>query len=220
MDAQRASQSGQFYGLYKEPNAMSRHRYLLGVVLTLVICMFPTSSRAADRNNPMYDGSVDFGAQLLRLDDGCVALDGKLTSGSFFDDLKRVEIARRFEYKKRGRVVTEYPESVTTSIRIEGATCVAASSNPPSSIFQGDSYSLKFVLEWKDGMQLRPAVLSPVVAHCIGSSSVAIPRQDFAIPSITCQMTVESKGVPLGDHLIVSVFAADGTRLTRLSARP
>jgi hypothetical protein len=31
---------------------------------------------------------------------------------------------------------------------------------------------------------------------------------------------VDSKGVPLGDHLIVSIFAPDGRRLTRLSARP
>jgi hypothetical protein len=40
------------------------------------------------------------------------------------------------------------------------------------------------------------------------------------VSSLLCQLTVESKGIPLGEHLIVSVFAPDGKRLTRLSARP
>ena len=199
---------------------MSRYRCFRGILLTLIIGMFPMGANAGGKNSPTYDGAVDFGAQLLHMDDGCLSLDGKVSSGSFFDDLKRTEVGSRFEYRKRGRVVTEYPESLTTSIRIEGGQCAAAVSNSPSSIFRGDSFALKFEVEWKDGMQLRPAVLSPVVAHCTGYSSILIPRQDFTIPSISCQLTVESKGVPLADHLIVSIFAADGTRLTRLSARP
>ena len=198
---------------------MSLSPCLRGVFLTLVLSIFPIGARARGRNATTYDGAVDFGAQLLRLDDGCVALDGSVTSGNFFDDLKRTEIGSRFEFRRRGKVVTEYPESLTTSIRIAGGQCAAALSNRPSSIFRGDSYSLKFQVEWKDGMELRPAALSPVAARCVGSSSI-IPGQDVTIPSITCQMTVDSKGVPLVDHLIVSVFAADGKRLTRLSAGP
>jgi hypothetical protein len=179
--------------------------------------MFPMAAGAGGRNSTSYDGAVDFGAQLLHLDDGCLALDGTVTSGHFFDDLKRTEINHEFEFKKRGKVVTEYPESLTTSIRIAGGQC-AALSNRPSSIFRGDSYSLRFQVEWKDGLQLRPAALSPG-ARCVGSSSILIPSQE-TIPSITCQLTVDGRGVPLADHLIVSIFAPDGTRLTRLSAGP
>jgi len=198
---------------------MSRQRYCRGILLLLIFCTLPISAEARGKSEATYDGAIDFGSQVLHLDDGCLALAGTVTSGSFFEDLVRVRTSGRFEYRKRGRVVTEYPESLTTSIRIMGQ-CAATLSNPPSSVFRGDSYSLRFQVEWKDGMQLRPAVLSPVVAHCTGYSSILIPRQDFTIPSIACQLTVESKGVPLADHLIVSIFAADGTRLTRLSARP
>jgi len=197
---------------------MGRYRHLRGILLILIVGMLPMGADARGRNEPTYDGAIDFGSQLLHLDDGCLALDGTVTSGNFFDDLKRTEIGTRFEFRKRGKVVTEYPESLTTSIRIVGQ-CAATLSNPPSSVFRGHSYTLKFQVEWKDGMRLRPAALSPVDAHCIGSSSI-IPGQDVTIPFITCQMTVASKGVPLDDHLIVSVFAADGTRLTRLSAGP
>jgi hypothetical protein len=198
---------------------VSRCRYLQTILLTLILGASPMGASAGG-NNPTYGGTIDFGAQLLQLDDGCLALNGTVTSGTFFEDLQRIEIGNRFEYKKRGKVVTEYPESLKTSIRIEGDRCAPALSDSPSSIFQGDSYSVKFQVEWKDGMELRPAVLSPLVAHCTGSTSTPIPRRDFNIPFVTCEMTVDSRGVPLGDHLIVSVFAADGKRLTRLSAGP
>jgi hypothetical protein len=168
---------------------------------------------ARGRNNPTYYGDVDFGSQLLQLDDGCLSLNGTLSSGIFFEDLKRIRVGSGFEYRKSGRLVTKYPESLTTSISIEGGHCGATLSNSPSSIFRGDSYSLTFGVEWKDGMQLRPALLSPVFVHCDGSSNGARPL-------IVCQLTVESKGVSLDDHLIVSVFAPDGKRITRLSAGP
>jgi hypothetical protein len=197
---------------------MSRYPYLGAILLTLIIGMSPMGAHARGRNDPIYDGAVDFGAQLLHLDDGCLDLDGTVKSGTFFEDLKRTEIGNRFEFRKRGKVVTEYPESLTTSIRIAGDRCASTLLNPTASIFQADSYSVKFEVEWKKGMKLRPAVLS--VAHCIGSSSISIPSQGFTTPLITCQMTVDSKGVPLVDHLIVSVFSADGRRLTRLAARP
>jgi hypothetical protein len=198
---------------------MSRRRYHRGVLLILVVALFPLGVHAGGKSNPTYDGAIDFGPQLLHMDDGCLALNGTVTSGTFFDDLKRMDAGNRFEFTKSGRVVTDYPESLTTSIRVVGQ-CAATLSNPPSSVFHGDSYSLRIEVEWKDGMQLRPAELSPDAARCTGYSSIPIPRRNYTIPSITCQLTVESKGVALADHLIVSVYAADGKRLTRLSARP
>lgn len=199
---------------------MARYGHLQGFVLTLIFCMCPTGACAGGGNNPTHERAVDFGAQLLHADDGCLYVDGKVASGDFFTDLKRIDIRGRIEYRKRGELVTDYPETVTTSIRILGNQCPAAFSESPSSIFTNGSYSLKFEVEWKNGMELRPATLSPVVAHCVGYSSATIPDRGYAIPSIECQMTVQSKGVPLADHLIVSIFEANGSRLTRLSAAP
>ena len=192
---------------------MSRH-YYRGVFLILIAGMFPAASDARPRNSPIYDGTIDFGSQVIRLDDGCLAINGTVKSGTFFDDLKRTEIGNRSEFRKRGRVVTDYPESLTTSIRIDHLQCAATSTDPPPSALLGELNSFKFQVEWKTGMKLRPAVLSPIVAHCMGAS------QDFATPLITCEITVGSGGVPLADHLIVSVFAPDGKRLARLSAGP
>jgi hypothetical protein len=199
---------------------MTRPPYLLYILAILLLGTFPLGARGRGRNTPTHDGQLDFGAQLLHSEKGCLFVDGNVTSGSFFEDLKRVDLDGRFEYRKQGRAVTQYPDSLTTSIRVVGNQCAPFSLNAPSAIFNGDSYTLRFEVEWKDGLDLRPAVLSPDVANCTGFNSVTIPDRGFTIPTVTCRLTVNAKGVPLGDHLIVTVYAPNGESITRLSAAP
>jgi hypothetical protein len=190
------------------------------IFLVLIVALLPLTASARGKRSATYDGSIDFAAQLLQLDDGCLSVDGEITSGTFFADLKRIDLGSRPEYRKGNRVVTEYPESLTTSVRVAGDQCAHSISSWPSSIFGGNSYSLAFEVEWKDGMQMRPAAMSAATIHCVGSRAFINPSMDVTVPSVTCQLKVESKGVPLADHLIVSIFSADGRRLTRLSAAP
>lgn len=199
---------------------MGRYPAFLAGALITVLASFPLPSNGSPRNNPSYAGQIDFGAQLLHLSDGCASVHGMVTAGNFFDDLKRIDNKGQMEYKRQGKPVTEYPASVTTSIRIAGDSCLTGRPDYPSAFFQSGSYSLKLEVYWKRDMQLRPAALSPVVAHCRGYSSITSPEGNSPIPSITCEMTVKSKGVPLRDHLIVSILAADGTPITRISAAP
>jgi hypothetical protein len=194
--------------------------HLAGWCLVLLLTLSPMTAIAGGRNASVYEGQLAFGAQLLDRDEGCLFVDGSVTAGDFFQDLKRVDIKGQFEYRKHGRVVTEYPDSLTTSIRVVGNQCGSASEIARSRIFQGGSYTLKFAVAWKDELTLSPAVLVPGSARCTGINSVTIPDRGFNIPSVTCQLRIESKGVPLSDHLIVSVFAPEGTPITRLSAAP
>ena len=204
----------------KKERKSNRARLLCGILLLLVIGTLPMAAKAGGNGSAAYDGAVDFGAQVIQLDDGCLAVDGNMASGAFFEDLKRVEIGRQFEFRKHGRAVSEYPDSLTTSILIAGGHCESALSNSDSSVFQGNAYRLRFQVDWKEGMQLRPAALYPVAARCTGYSPIKEPGHELASAAVLCQLTVNSRGVPLGDHLIVSIFSVDGKRLTRLSARP
>jgi hypothetical protein len=199
---------------------MSRRPHLLSLLAILIIGMFPLGALGGGRNTPAYDGQLDFGAQLLQSNGDCLFVDGNVTSGAFFQDLRRLDLGDRFEYRKHGKIVTQYPDSLTTSIRVVGNQCGPVSGNAPSSIFKRDSYTLTFEVEWKDGLNLSPAVLSTGVAHCTGFNSVTVPDRGFSIPTVTCKLTVNAKGVPLDDHLIVSVYAPSGEQITRLSAAP
>jgi hypothetical protein len=201
---------------------VSQNRYSAQLLLALLIGLLPIGASARSRKDATYDGAVDFGSQVLNLQSGCFAVDGSVSSGSFFDDLKRVDTGSQTEYVKEGRLLTEYPDSVTTSIRIIGNECASGLLNPASSIFEGDSYSMTFEVQWKDGMQLTPAMLSPAVAHCVGTRIITNASKDSTstFPALTCEMTIQSRGVSLEKHLIVSVFSPDGKRLVRLSAAP
>ncbi|HXX44029.1 MAG TPA: hypothetical protein VEJ38_04830 [Candidatus Acidoferrales bacterium] len=200
---------------------MTRCRNFGRVFLALFISIFPLGANAAPNSNPTrYSGQVDFGAQLLHFNDGCASVHGALTAGNFFDDLKRSDHGGQLVFRKSSQIVSEYPESVTTAIRISGDPCVASLPGSPSAIFRGNAYSLKLEVYWKHEMQLRPAMLSPVEAYCVGYSSTTGRGESVRIPSISCQITVDSKGVPLEDHLIVWIIGPDGKLLTRISAAP
>jgi hypothetical protein len=188
--------------------------------LALAALAWGAQGRGKRSSSASYDGTVDFGAQVLQLEGGCLSLEGTVRSGEFFADLTRVDSGGQPEFRKAGRVVTEYPETLTTSIRLVGGKCAESVSSSPASIFGGDSSALEFEVEWKDGMQLRPATLSPVFAKCVGSRIITDLTKKFSLPQITCEMTVDSHGIALHNHLIVSVYSADGKRLTRLSAAP
>lgn len=200
---------------------MSRYHLHQAFLLAFFIGVFPAGAHAGGRAISTHNGTVDFGAQLLHLSDGCLSVDGELTSGTFFDDLTRRDIKGKLEYRKHGKVVIDYPKSLTASIRVLGDSCAGTLPVSPSAIFSAKSFSLKLEAQWKDGMKLRP-VSYPLAAQCVGSSTLVISDGDrnSTVPSVDCQVTIESEGVPLSDHLIVSLFAADGTRLTRLSAGP
>jgi len=189
---------------------MSRRRCLSGVLLSWILALAPLGARA---HSGTYEGVIEFGSQLLYLKDGCLSIHGTVSAGGFFQDLRRIDIGGQLEYTKRGQVVKEYPESLTASIDID--QCLAQSPDSTPSIF---SHSFKFEVDWKHEMRLRPAVLLPTVAHCARYLPVGLFGEDP--PSIRCEMTVASKGVPLADHLIVLIFEADGRRLTRISAAP
>jgi len=199
---------------------MSRFRDPKHVFLTILAGLLPLGANAAPNSSPTYGGQVDFGAQLLHLQDGCASIHGALTAGSFFDDLKRIDKGGQLVFRKSGTIVTEYPESITTSIRIAGDSCAAQSSVSPSAIFHGDSYLLKLEVFWKHDMEMRPAAFSSGTAHCVGYSSIVGPGENGKVPSISCQLTVDSRGVPLGDHLVVRILGSDGRLVTRISAAP
>ena len=204
----------------KERITVTRNCFSARIFLAMLVVLLPIGASARGRKVETYGGAIDFGAQLLHLDGSCLSVDGTVQAGHFFEDLKRVDTGSQFQYIKDGKAVAEYPESITTSIRIMGDQCQEGLSNTRSTIFSANSYALTFEVEWKDGMQLSPAVISPAIAHCVGTRVITDVNKDLAFPAVTCQMTVQSKGISLANHLIVSVFSPDGKRLTRISAAP
>ena len=192
------------------------HNTCIRVLLCAFVLLFVSSAYVRGGNHRPHDGIIDFPPQIVELNSGCLWVDGTLASGAFFQGLERKDRGGMFEYSSSGKLLTDYPQSVVASIRFLDDQCVPTSKIARITLDDSSKRTFSFQVEWKTGVQLRPAQLSPTGVHCIGSSSTGM------IPTLpmTCQITVKSEGTPLSDHLIVSVFGADGTRLTRLSAAP
>jgi hypothetical protein len=198
---------------------MKKSPFVTSLLSAALVCIFPFSAPAGGRHAAAYDGRVDFGSQMVYSDGACFLVDGNLSSGAFFADLQRIGVGDRFEYRRQGHVVADYPETLTTSIRLLGNQCGDRTAGP-SKLLARDSYDLRFEVAWKNGMNMRPASFSVAPVACTGFNSVTIPDRGYTIPTVACQLTIDATGVPLTDHLIVSVFAADGKPMTRLSAAP
>jgi hypothetical protein len=190
------------------------HNTRIRTLLCALPVLFLVSTCVRGGSRRSYDGIVRFPPQIVQLNSGCIWIDGTLTAGRFFQGLARKDRDGVFEFTHGGELLTDYPQAVVASIRILDDQCVSTSSPHRFSLASSDRRSFWFRAAWKTGLQLRPASLSSSV-DCIGSSG----RPTIA-PPMTCQMTVESQGTPLSDHLIVSIFGPDGKRLSRLSAAP
>lgn len=192
------------------------HNTCIRVLLSALVVVFLIATHVRGGNHRAHDGVIDFPPQIVQLNSGCLWIDGTLTSGSFFQGLERKDRGGLFEYTNSGKSFIDYPQSVVASIRILDDQCVSTSS---PHFLLGDkrrAFSFSFEVAWKTGMQLRPAMVLPTGIQCLGASDAG----GIPIPPLTCQIRVKSEGTPLSDHLIVSVFGADGARLTRLSAAP
>lgn len=196
-------------------NPMNHNTWMRALLCAFVV-LFVGSTHVCWGNHRSSDSTVNFPPQIVQLKTGCLWIDGTLTSGNFFEGLERKDRDGLFEYMNSGKLLTDYPQSVVASIRILDDQCVSTFSPSRFSLGDGRRGSFSFQVAWKTGLQLRPALLAPEGVHCIDSPGT---RATPTLP-MTCQMTVKSDGTPLSDHLIVSVFGADGTWLTRLSAAP
>ena len=187
---------------------------LMLAVLVLGPIMLPAPALAGGHET--YKGAVAFAPQIVQLPGGCLWVDGTLSSGNFFDGLERKDRSGLFQYTHDGTVLTNYPDSVNASIRILDDQCVPDPSDAGQVVSNDRPSSFTFNLAWKTDLQLRSVAISASDISCVGRSGKGMPS---ALP-MTCSITVKSKGIPLSDHLIVSVLGSGGARLARLSAAP
>jgi hypothetical protein len=176
------------------------------------------------RNVWSYDGGVFFETDGSLPNGVCFRIFGQMSSGDFFDGLKRIDTDQSMVFRRGNETVTKFPDSVTVSFSIRDQFCFAGvqqvDTRPPLTGKMIEE--LRLSLYWKHGVDLSPVkgvqeVNSRVdrVQPYAASLAADLPaRYQWSY-----QFAVPSAGVSLMDSLAFVFRTPDGRIAARVAAR-
>lgn len=156
-----------------------------------------------------YKEVVPLSSGQVRDGNVCVNFGPVMTSADFFDGLQRRETPSGDEFRKNSQVVKNFPEQITVQVQTSISVCDADIYTPaPAPGFVG---GIRFKAQWKRALTMRPVAQLTV-------QRVAIPSEE-GDNRLLFLLKIRDNGVPLTDHLIISVISPQGKLLSRMSGR-
>jgi len=176
------------------------------------------------RNVWNYDGGVFFETDGSLPNGVCFRVHGQMSSGDFFNGLKRIDTDQSTVFQRGNETVTKFPDSVTVSFSIRDQLCPAGvqqvGTRPYLTVKMIEE--LRLSLYWKHGVDLSPVkgvreVNSRVdrIQPYAASLAADLPaRYEWSY-----QFVVPSAGVSLMDSLALVFRPPDGRIAARVAAR-
>jgi hypothetical protein len=202
-------------------------RRTFAILLAMAIAA-PADAAARSKNRIRYDDGVRFVTDAELRQGMCLFVWGMMTAPDFFAGLERRETPEGPQFRRGSRVVSQFPGEMIVRVRMREFPChvrVKQDEGPPLPELTLETMnSLRFEAQWKRGMRLRPVENLTLRTFFVDKDQprlfVSMPAAAAPAPSAwNYEFVVSSENVPLTDHLILSVFAPDGRRLVRVSAR-
>lgn len=159
------------------------------------------------------------------IEDGpCFRINGRVTSGGFFNDLKSYESDDGTIFKAGTKEVTEFPDKLVLSLAIRDQPCATGLQpvGTGSYLTKEIMGSLKLSLYWKHGVDLRPAgkvallhfSTEPIQPYATSLAAELPQRYVWSY-----ELGILSAGVPLTDSLVLIFRTQDEHIAARVAAR-
>jgi hypothetical protein len=186
----------------------------LKTLLIATLLLLPPNAPSAGRRH--FGSVVLMGKLILIFDDTKLLFHAGMTSGDFFDRLER-RMTDRQRFYLDSSPVSNYPDLLKVNLFANQWTSGGRPewASPPircTGVAKTVMEFLETKAEWKTGMVLRP--VSKITVRRLGRSEMA------ATAIWGYELTISSKGVPLTDHLVVSVYGPDSSLIARFSGAP
>ncbi|MGB8473569.1 MAG: hypothetical protein WCE61_05720 [Candidatus Acidiferrum sp.] len=196
--------------------------------------LFPFAAAPSQKKHKHHKNEkvkvVSYFGGVFLVDDGgipngpCFRINGRVTSGTFFDQLKSYDSGNGITFRVGTEEVTEFPEKVLLTLLIHDQPCSYGLQPVGSGVYLTREVmsSLRLSLYWKHGVDLLPAKKRTLVRFSVNpydtytdTTATDLPRRylwsyEFEIPSA---------GVPLTDSLVLIFRTPDGHMAARVSAR-
>ncbi|MHB8609428.1 MAG: hypothetical protein ACYDCG_14100 [Candidatus Acidiferrales bacterium] len=189
------------------------------------------SSQKKPKHPKKLEAKVEnyFGGVFLVGDGGipngpCFRINGRVTSGNFFDQLKSYGTDDGTTFRLGTTEVTKFPDNILLTLLIHDQPCSYGLQPVGTGVYltQQTMSSLKLSLYWKHGVDMRPAEKITLLHFSVDpldtytdTLATDLPKRylwsyEFAIPSA---------GVPLTDSLVLVIRSTNGQMAARVAAR-
>jgi len=193
----------------------------------LIVCITLALAVARDKSVWSYEGGL-FVITNGSLPKGpCFRLAGRVTSGDFFDSLKRIDKESGTIFRRGSENVENFPDQLTLSFLVRDhydQTCPPREGNPgaPKYLTRTMMSSLHLYLYWKRGVELRPVenverkyfAVRQIIPQAAAQVHDLPERLEWAY-----EYVVPSAGVPLTDSLVLVLRDDDNHIVARVAAR-
>jgi hypothetical protein len=193
---------------------------------TIVVCAAP-SSVSRDKTVWNYEGGLGVITNGAIPNGPCFRLAGRVTSGDFFDHLKRIDREHGTIFRLGPEEVQNFPEKLTLAFMVHDwydQTCPRREENPdaPKYLTREMMSSLHLYLYWKRGVELRPVgdverlffAVRPVIPLAAAQAHGLSEKFEWSY-----EYSVPSAGVPLTDSLVLVLRDAENRIVARVAAR-
>jgi len=157
----------------------------------------------------------------------CFRLAGRVTSGDFFDHLKRIDKESGTIFRRGTETVENFPDRLTLTFLVHDhydLTCPPRGENPdaPRYLTRAMMSSLHLYLYWKRGVELRPVETVERTFFAVRELIPKAAAQAHGLPEKlewTYEYVVPSAGVPLTDSLVLILRDEENRMVARVAAR-
>ena len=181
-------------------------------------------SKPAETNVQNYYGGVFLIGDGGIPDGPCFRINGRVTSGGFFNDLKSYDTVDGTVFRLGTNEVALFPDKLLLSLTIRDQPCSTGLQPVGTGAYltQEAMSSMKLSLYWKHGVELRSVGKITLVHFSVDpiqpyatSLAAELPKRYLW----SYELGVPAGGVPLTDSLVLIFRAADGHIAARVAAR-
>jgi hypothetical protein len=191
----------------------------------LILCKTP--ALANDKSVWNYEGGVFVITNGSIPNGPCFRLAGRVTSGDFFDHLKRIDKETGTIFRHGSETVENFPDQLTLSFQVHDhydQTCPPREENPdaPKYLTRAMMSSLHLYLYWKHGVELRPVGNVERKYFAVRELIPQAAAQAHGLPEKfewAYEYVVPSAGVPLTDSLVLVLRDEENHIVARVAAR-
>jgi len=154
----------------------------------------------------------------------CFKINGRVTSGDFFNDLKSYDSDDGVLFRRGQNEVTDFPENVFLSFSIHDQPCDYGIQPVGTGVYltPQEMSTLQLSLYWKNGVDLRPVGKIKLLNHSVDPIMPYAKTLVDELPKRylwTYELGVSAAGVPLTDSLVLIFRNAEGHIVARVAAR-